>query len=1812
MEGLIAQQAVVRGHIANHYANFLKKGASKISVELAQARIVRLRELWERFKENDIDIKDHLDANDGNVYFQSDLLYLVQEEFDEALCSYLIYIKSNTAAPPVPEKTPEPSPAFDLRSLTKSLPQIQLPKFSGKSSDWSHFRDMFLSLIHNQSIPGVVKLTYLRSYLSSEALDVIRNIPITEQNYDTAWSTLKLFYENERRLVNNHLSELFTVKPMAAETYCEVKRLLNETFTPLNALRALGRPTDYWSDMIVFMLVRNMDCNTRRDWEKSLGKHLKTPTLERIKSFLEAQALMFESVERTGKPNVLSPPTTSKKVSSATTALASVDVPKISQKKKPKPVNKCNLCNEDHTLSRCPKLKEKSPFERKAVILQKRLCLNCFGPHHVKDCGSKFTCYHCPERHHTLLHVPGREGNPGVSSTPKPSAPATTDFSATPPHGPSSSAPLSVSATPFFNGATSHVDHRSTVLLGTARVVVEGPDGKKIEVRALIDNCSQPSFISQGLRERLSLTCASTNATVSAVGGVQAVTSQTLTEFKIRPHFNSRFSCDVKALVVPRVCNYVPPQKHMVSDLLYLSHLNLADPQFLDDTEIDVLLGAEIHARIIQENIVRGKPFEPVATATSLGWLISGPIPLLNSFVSNTVSLHCTSNPIDFDLQRFWRQEELPSKVKIVHPDDEKCEEHFVQNVKRDSDGRYIVRLPFKSPEKIRIGNSYNKAVAMLRKMEARFEKDPEFKELYLAFMQDYLSSGHMIPVSREDPLFQPLDFSFFLPHHGVLKPSSSTTKLRTVFNGSSQTELKISLNNLLHIGPNLLPELPDLICGWRLYKYAFVADMKQMYRQILVSPEDRHFQAIVWRFEPSDPIQIWYLTTVTYGINSSTFQANRTLIQLAADYRDDYPQAVPILRKGRYMDDITSGGHTLSEAFEKKAQLISLLKEGGFELRKWLSNYPQLLSDLPKDHLATASEPLFETNVSVQVLGISWQAAKDSFVFQIDSQAIQGPATKRSVLSKIAKTFDPMGWIAPVIISAKIFMQSLWLLKCDWDDPLPDDYLKQWESWIEKLPAINSLCIPRFVEYTPETLICEIHGFADASEKAYAAALYLRVISASEVHCTLQIAKTRVAPLKTLSIPRLELSGAYILSKLVDHQISILPIKINAVHLWSDSRDVLFWLRGHPSQWQNFVANRCSEIQSLVPNAFWHHVKSCDNPADVASRGINPDCLADHKLWWEGPPWLTESLNPWVTAPDDLSSHQPSEIRKIKLTLVSYATNQLLSPEERIWNLFSRFSTLRKLLRVTAIVIRFVRKLYFKAVRKFVNGSFSFFPFLNLSEEASETLKPFEINNAKLLWVYHTQQAFFKEDIRNLNKPPETALNLSGPLQRLNPIIKNGLLRVGGRLNHSLLTFEQKHPLILPGDCFFSHLLIKRAHLDTLHGGVQLTLATLRLEVWLINGRKFVKKALHSCKSCVRFSHKTLNPIMGELPSDRVVPAPPFSHSGVDYAGPFSIRLTKTRGRGTMKGYVCLFVCLCTRAIHLELAEDYSSAAFIAAFHRFTARRGHCSKLYSDQGTNFVGADAELRLMFERKSPFALEVQEAFGHQGTEWKFNPPGAPHFGGIWEAGVKSTKHHLCRVVGDTVLTFSEMATLLCRIEACLNSRPLLPLSDDPTDLNYLTPSHFLIHRASFLIPEPDFSSTNVPIGRRWELIAQKMQHYWSRWRNEYLSSLQPREKWRRKTRSFQPGDVVFIRMENSPPGQWPLARVVATHPDYHGDNRVCDLRTATSRLQRPSVKLVLLVPVENQETTPTNLIVETCNLVLLQPAEGKVNPFPRTD
>ena len=314
----------------------------------------------------------------------------------------------------------------------------------------------------------------------------------------------------------------------------------------------------------------------------------------------------------------------------------------------------------------------------------------------------------------------------------------------------------------------------------------------------------------------------------------------------------------------------------------------------------------------------------------------------------------------------------------------------------------------------------------------------------------------------------------------------------------------------------------------------------------------------------------------------------------------------------------------------------------------------------------------------------------------------------------------------------------------------------------------------------------------------------------------------------------------------------------------------------------------------------------------------------------------------------------------------------------------------------------------------------------------------------------------------------------------------------------------------------------------------------------------------------------------MGSIPIQRIQIALPFQNVGVDYAGPMTLKLHKGRCNRTTKGYIVLFVCFATKAIHLEAASDLSTKSFLDAFERFFSRRGLCANIYSDNATNFVGANSELNKEYKLAiKNSSLELAASLASRKVAWHFIPPSAPHFGGIWEAGVKSVKTHLRKIVHRACLTFEDLNTLLCRIEACLNSRPITALSDDPNDLCPLTPGHFLRGEALLAPPLPSKEENSLTNPKTIELIQELKNHFWQRWKNEYLTQLQQRPKWKTAKTNIDIGDLVIIKDEITPPQTWKMGRVIVTHPGSDGLVRVVTLKTETGELKRPVHKLCLL-------------------------------------
>ena len=788
------------------------------------------------------------------------------------------------------------------------------------------------------------------------------------------------------------------------------------------------------------------------------------------------------------------------------------------------------------------------------------------------------------------------------------------------------------------------------------------------------------------------------------------------------------------------------------------------------------------------------------------------------------------------------------------------------------------------------------------------------------------------------------------------------------------------------------------------------------------------------------------------------------------------------------------------------------------------------------------------------KTLGLEWNSKLDSFRLTISELPNLEVLTKRMLVSDVAKIFDALGWFAPTTVKMKILLQRVWESGVSWDDPVPATIQSVWSQWRTELPVLSNKHFMRcYVPQDFQIVSTQLHGFSDASEDAYAAVVYLRFTNAaSDVHISLVISKSKVAPIKRLSIPRLELCGAHLLSKLLHHVRGVLSIPLQDIFGWTDSSIVLSWMQGNPRRFKTYVGNRISSILDLIPPERWKHVRGVENPADCVSRGLFPRELLSHSLWWNGPPWLHLPQSEWPTQsvfPLDESDEERKEL--CSLTVVR-RTNPIVP--------FDRYSSFTHLKRVTAWVMRFIS---------------------NCKYRRNPIISPLtvkELDSAEIYWLSLAQRDHFSTELKELKA--SGSVNSTSSLLTLRPLLDcNDLIRVGGRQQNARMKYSQIHPAILPKKHPITKLIIISEHIRLLHAGPTLVMSSLYQRYHIIGGRQIVRFLIRQCIVCRRDSAKPQPQLLGQLPTDRITPGMVFERVGVDYAGPILIKYGHTRKPVIVKAYVCVFVALSVKAVHLEVVSDLSTNAFLAALRRFVARRGKPTDIWSDHGSNFIGADRELREMYQFMNQKLTNsvVSDFCSTQGITWHFTPERAPHFGGLWEAAVKSMKRHLRRVVSTVKLTFEEMSTILTQIEACMNSRPLTYLSSDEDALEPLTPGHFLVGKALQSIPDPSQSFRSLSLLRRWDLCQCLTRHFWARWSKEYLIQLRKITKWKLPSRNVTVGDIVVLQEDGLVPSKWQLARVTEVHPGRDGIVRVASVKTSNGTYKRPVTKLALLLP-----------------------------------
>lgn len=1582
------------------------------------------------------------------------------------------------------------------------LPTIDLPHFSGDHHDWLEYRETFQSLINrHKTLDNIQKFHYLRSSLSGSASLVIKSIEMTGDNFEVAWKLLCERYDNKRQLIANHIHALFNINHIQKESSVRLRQLFDTVQKNLRALATLGEKTEHWDTLIIYLVSSKFDSDTLRYWEEHKNTLTDMPTLECLNKFLKNRADLLETLEEAKANNNTSKSDT--QVGQNTKSFTKHHTPKVPT---------CSICKQHHLLFSCEKFRQMPIEQRIKEVEKSKVCSNCLHPGHDNKSCQGGACKYCNQKHNTLLHL---------------------------------QAPKSSSVT--FTSCTQN----RTVLLSTAQVNILDKQGKPHTVRALLDNGSTSSYITRHLCSKLGLPIHNIDTNVTSINN-QCTNITENTNIQIQSTHNNNYSTNTLCLVINQISNSVPHTFIHRNTIQIPSCIQLADPDFNIPAPIDLLLGADIFWQVLGTGKIPLGKQQPVLQETDLGWLISGCISDTQTQNTNQNKSFFV-NQISDNLNRFWELENISIPSDIPQITQQSCEETFISTTTRKDDGRFVVTIPLKqSPECL--GQSYNQAKNRFLNIEKRFKSDPTYKQQYLAFMQEYLDLGHMTKNTNRN-IQTP---SYYIPHHGIIRNSSTTTKFRAVFDASARTSNKISLNDIQTIGPVVQDDLISILIRFRQHKYIISADIEKMYRQIEVIEKQRPLQQIVFRFNESKPLNTYTLNTVTYGTASAPYLATRCLRQVGLDCQHDKEVSEIILRDF-YCDDLLSGSDKKSRLIDIAMSVNTALKSAQFPLRKWQSN------DLDILHKANLSSDSLHSTINLgtkdpsKTLGIYWNPNQDTMTYSTGIEnSVNDKITKRKILSIIGQIFDPLGLISPSVLEAKIIMQRMWALNLQWDDSVPHDIEVLWNKFIQSLSALKQLVIPRRVFYDSPKHI-QLHIFCDASQNAYGACAYVRTQSTdSEVYVQLLTAKSRVAPLKSLTIPRLELCAALTAVRLYKKVIDSLRNShiISDCFFWSDSMIVLSWIKLSPHKLNAFVSHRINEIQTITHHHTWRYVPTKQNPADLISRGVTASTLIHSDMWFSGPDFLRDDESSWPTPPGHISNSDLPETKPQNHKNTNQCYTQI-DNNSFIYN----YSNFTKLTRITAYILRFIHHCRNKTQKS------------NSASNNFISLTTKELNQAKLKLVKISQLNSFSKEYELLST--NNTLPVKNRLISLNPFFDqaSGVIRVGGRLANSRFHNDKKFPMLLPANHHICKLIFSTYHRTLLHAGPQLLLAHIRETYWPIGGRNLARKTVQSCITCRRFQGKTVTPIMGNLPEPRMHSDFAFSNVGVDYAGPIMISNRKGRGSQLIKAYICIFVCLAVKAVHLELVTDLTKESYLASLNRFISRRGKPTHIYSDNGTNFVGASNVIAGFLAQNQS---SISDSAAEQGITFHFIPPYSPHFGGLWESTVKSTKHHLRRVLGSAHLTYEEMYTVLCQIEGILNSRPLTPLSSDPSDLTALTPFHFLIGRSLSVLPHPpltDCSPTHLPRYKRVELLRQ---HFWTRFYKEYISQLQIRTKWKKSSGQLTEGTLVVVKDDALPPARWVLGRVTQLHPGPDGVTRVADIQTSTGTIRRAFNRICPLI------------------------------------
>ena len=1387
----------------------------------------------------------------------------------------------------------------------------------------------------------------------------------------------------------------------------------------------------------------------------------------------------------------------------------------------------CSACGQScRFLNYCPAFKAKDLNARRRMLGEQNRCVNCLRSGHVVSaCPRDSFCLvpGCGAKHHTMMHpwqTTASQGAPAVA--------------------PAARAPVT-QAVPALASA-------GGAFIGVLPVEVEYA-GKRTVTLAVIDSGAAKTLVSRRLIDKL---CISGRKAQYAIDGIneRAVTyNGSQCSFKLHAY-------DGDAVISVKNAWEVPSLPDLVGALP--TERELAELQHLSDVVIPHVEGATVNILIGTDTILAHRPLEcryggdrePHAIRCLLGWYIQGPREgVSSSAVVNFVSI--AESRLSDQLRTMYLHDfsESSAEEAAWSVEDRRAMSMMADSVRVTECNRYEVGLPWRGNEVLPPSRAM--AEGRLVSLRKKLSRDPDMCRLYVDTVEEYIRDGHA-EVAPEAPT---AGRTWYLPHHGVTSVNKPG-KVRVVFDAAAKSR-GVSLNDRLLQGPDLVNELVGVLMRFREGAVAISGDIAKMFHQVRVPVADRDALRFLWwpGGDLSRPAVDHRMCVHVFGATSSP-SVTTFALRRAADDQCGFSDAVTTcLKRDFYVDDCLASVDTAREASELIDGLTELLAGRGFAITKWICTDAAVLLHVPPEK-RSKSAVTFEMGDQLpeeRALGMRWLVQTDEFTYDVAEWS--KPLTRRGVLSDVSSLFDPLGLVGPVLLPARRLLQELVHAELGWDEILPADAAARWRQWRTQLSALRRVKIPRCYTRGGERTSVQLHVFTDASETGYGACAYVRVESSEGVCVSLVMGKSRVVPRKSHTLPRLELQAAVVGAKLARHVTRELSWQLDGVHLWTDSMIVIGYLRNETRRFKTFVANRLQMIRKCTSARQWRHVSGKMNPADIASRGIAADDRGNLKLWLSGPQFLQLPSEQWPCS--DAPEPSLDDDCEVKRDAVALVVNEV----DGLNKVIERYSCLLKLRRIVAWWMRF---------SAWYRGRLSSGVASTADAVRVGALTVTELALADIALIKFVQRTMFAEEYLALSRA--ALIQTRSQLTPLNPQMVDGVIVVGGRLSRATtLKSHARQPVVLPARHHLTTLVVRQYHDSNGHVGVNHVLNALRQRFWVPHGRSTVRRVLGGCTACRRRKAPLMVQQMAPLLPEQVTgDQPPFTSTGVDCFGPM---LVKCR-RSTVKRWGCLFTCLSSRAVHVEVLSTMSAASFVCAFQRFAARRGRPKKVYSDNGSNFVGGERELREAWAEVDMDELTRQLADQH--VEWVFNPAHASHRGGATERLIRSIREVLTATAGCQMLNDEQLTTLCAEAERVVNSRPLMRASGDVTDDAVITPQDLLLPGSgSTCAPPGVFEPADCYVRRWWRQAQYLADVFWRRWVREYLPTLHERQRWHREQRSLRVGDLVIMKDLDTSRGHWPLGRVTAVHPSQDGLVRSVDLKCRDKVFRRPVTQLCFL-------------------------------------